>query len=200
MAISNRGHIWGSGGFWRFPRHERRRTTGDSLRGDDLEGASRLESRRQAHRLQLLRRAPMASALADDCDWWRPTAAHLRRFRRDRAAMVARRPAHRLHLERGWKHVPLDRRGAGWPPERVETRTRAYRSATGTIRLVVTDAATGREVSARVSVTGGDGRSYAPDDAWRHADDGFDRSERKFEYGYFHTDGELGRHGAGRCV
>jgi TolB protein len=73
--------------------------------------------------------------------------------------------------------------------ERIRIEKRVYRSATGTLRIVVTDAATGREVPARVSLTGADGRSYAPDDAWRHADDGFDRSERKFEYGYFHTMG-----------
>ena len=34
-----------------------------------------------------------------------------------------------------------------------------------------------------------DGRSFAPDDAWRHADEAFVRGERRFEYGYFHTDG-----------
>src|SRR6267378_471398 len=33
------------------------------------------------------------------------------------------------------------------------------------------------------------GRSYAPDDAWRHADEAFDRSERQFEYPYFHSTG-----------
>ena len=38
-------------------------------------------------------------------------------------------------------------------------------------------------------MTGPDGRSYAPDSAWRHADDGFDRRDRRFEYGYFHTGG-----------
>jgi TolB protein len=40
-----------------------------------------------------------------------------------------------------------------------------------------------------VSITGPDGRSFAPDDAWRHADDAFDRRQRKVEYGYFHTRG-----------
>ena len=43
---------------------------------------------------------------------------------------------------------------------------------------------------ARVSVRGADGRYFAPDDAWRHADEAFDRAEGKFEYGYFHTTGE----------
>ncbi|HXH27909.1 MAG TPA: CehA/McbA family metallohydrolase, partial [Candidatus Polarisedimenticolia bacterium] len=45
------------------------------------------------------------------------------------------------------------------------------------------------ESSARLSVTGPDGRGFAPDDAWRHADDSFDRSERRFETTYFHTTG-----------
>jgi hypothetical protein len=38
-------------------------------------------------------------------------------------------------------------------------------------------------------VTGQDGRSHAPAGAWQHADDAFDRAERGFEYGYFHTAG-----------
>ena len=42
---------------------------------------------------------------------------------------------------------------------------------------------------ARLSVTGADGRGWAPDDAWRHADDAFDRDERPFEFDYFHADG-----------
>jgi hypothetical protein len=54
--------------------------------------------------------------------------------------------------------------------------------------LVVADAG-GGPMPARVSVTGPDGRSFVPDGAWRHADDGFDRRERRFEYGYFHAAG-----------
>ena len=34
------------------------------------------------------------------------------------------------------------------------------------------------------------GRGYAPDDALWHADDGFDRAERPFEYQYFHAQGD----------
>src|SRR5207247_599436 len=58
----------------------------------------------------------------------------------------------------------------------------------GRLRRAVVDAA-GRPLPARVSVTRSDGRAYAPDDAWRHADEAFDRTERGFEYGYFHTSG-----------
>jgi hypothetical protein len=53
----------------------------------------------------------------------------------------------------------------------------------------VIDRRTSRTVPARVSVTGPDGRSFAPDDAWRHSDEAFDREERKFEFSYFHTPG-----------
>src|SRR4029079_10881392 len=69
--------------------------------------------------------------------------------------------------------------GAG---SEVRARHRVYRSPVGRLRLTVAS-------PARVSVTGPDGRSFAPDDAWRHADDGFDRRERRLEYGYFHTAG-----------
>jgi len=47
----------------------------------------------------------------------------------------------------------------------------------------------GRPLSARISVTTAEGRGYAPDDAWRHADEAFDRSQRQFEYPYFHSTG-----------
>lgn len=71
----------------------------------------------------------------------------------------------------------------------VHVTVRHYRDPMGTLRLNVVDAATGRSLPARVSVTSEDGLSLVPDSAWRHADDGFVRSERKFEYGYFHTSG-----------
>ena len=43
--------------------------------------------------------------------------------------------------------------------------------------------------AARISVTDANGRFYAPATAWIHADDGFDRSQRKFEAHYFHASG-----------
>src|SRR3989441_11509776 len=58
----------------------------------------------------------------------------------------------------------------------------------GKLRIVIVDR-DGHALAARVSVSGPDGRAYAPDDAWRHADEAFDRAERPFEYSYFHTAG-----------
>ena len=47
----------------------------------------------------------------------------------------------------------------------------------------------GNPVAARVSITGADGRSYAPEDAWLHADDSYDRKDGRSETKYFHTTG-----------
>jgi hypothetical protein len=56
--------------------------------------------------------------------------------------------------------------------------------------LRVTVRVGGNLAPARLSILGEDGRSFAPDDSWRAADDAFDRTERPMEYGYFHTHGE----------
>ena len=76
----------------------------------------------------------------------------------------------------------------GGRKEPVIARVRRYRDPVGTLRVSVVDRA-GRPLSARISVTTPEGRGYAPDDAWRHADEAFDRAERQFEYPYFHTAG-----------
>jgi hypothetical protein len=77
----------------------------------------------------------------------------------------------------------------GGARRRIRPLRRVYREPVGRLRITITDSVTGRAIPARVSVRLADGRSAAPDDAWRHSDDGFDRRERKFEVGYFHTEG-----------
>jgi TolB protein len=70
----------------------------------------------------------------------------------------------------------------------VVARERKYLKPMGRISLRVVDG-NGNQVAARVFVTGADGLAYAPDNAWLHADDSFDRSERPFEAHYFDTSG-----------
>src|SRR6267378_2921251 len=70
----------------------------------------------------------------------------------------------------------------------VVARERKYMKPIGRISLRVVDAR-GNHVAARVFVTGADGLAYAPDNAWMHADDSFDRAERPFEAHYFDTSG-----------
>jgi len=48
----------------------------------------------------------------------------------------------------------------------------------------------GHRAPARVSLTSEDGRFFAPNARWIHADDGFDRKEQSFEAHYFHTAGD----------
>jgi hypothetical protein len=72
----------------------------------------------------------------------------------------------------------------------MATTTRLYLQPQTTLRLALHDAA-GRPASAGVSVTDAAGVFYAPTNAWIHADDGFDRKERRFEAHYFHPRGEV---------
>jgi TolB protein len=189
IFISNRGHIWGSGGFWRMParvgaepRELRYEETTWKARPDWSRDGKRVVYSsyvgRQWHQLwlmtadggdplQLTYRAGDATAPR-----WSPDATHIA-FISNESGNTALRI--------------VDVPGGNIQP--VEARRRVYRDPVGRLRLSVIDAQTGRVTPARVSITGKDGRSFAPDDAWRHADDGFDRRERRFEYGYFHTAG-----------
>jgi len=60
----------------------------------------------------------------------------------------------------------------------------------GTVELTVLDSV-GKPTSARVFVRGADGRFYAPENAWTHADDSYVRAESptKDEPRYFHIQG-----------
>lgn len=77
----------------------------------------------------------------------------------------------------------------GGSARRLEVTNRRTVRPMGRLRLRVLDAA-GKPCSARASVDAGDGRAYAPEGAWVHADDGFIRSRRSFERHYFHMAGE----------
>jgi TolB protein len=66
---------------------------------------------------------------------------------------------------------------------KLEPRERRFRRPMGRLQLSL-------PAPARVSIEGPDGRSYAPEDAWIHADDAFVRSERSFEKHYFHQAGQ----------
>ncbi len=75
--------------------------------------------------------------------------------------------------------------------EAVKPEKLAYKRTMGKLRVVVTDAQTGRPVRARVHLNAADGRAYAPTESWFRADwlmfDHMDKSE----YHYFQTDGDF---------
>ena len=70
----------------------------------------------------------------------------------------------------------------------LRVNDKQYMKPMTTLKLGIVDQS-GQALSARVSVTASDGRSYAPEGAWVHADDGFDRSVADFETRYFHLHG-----------
>ena len=64
-----------------------------------------------------------------------------------------------------------------------------FLGAKGGVVISIADSQ-GAPASARISVTGSDGRSYAQDSTMVHADDNFDRTDRSEEVRYFHAHGE----------
>jgi TolB protein len=76
----------------------------------------------------------------------------------------------------------------GGAQTQILPKQRRYLHPTASLSITVLDPA-GRPTPARISVTGDDGRAYAPDNAWMHSDDSFVRSEQPFEPHYFHTTG-----------
>ena len=189
ILISNRGRIWGSGGFWRMPAR-----AGAELRPlhyEETTWKARPDWSRDG------KRVVYSSYLGGQ--WhqlWMMTADGGDPFQLTYAEGDATAPrwspdgtriAYISNAEGNTALEIIDVPGGS--RETLRPSRRIYQEPVGELRVTVIDKASGRMMPARVSITGPDGRSFAPDRAWRHADDGFDRRERRFEYGYFHTAG-----------
>jgi len=190
ILVSNRGHIHGTGGFWRMDarpgggaslRELRYEETAWKARPDWSPDGTRVVYSsylgRQWNQLWL-----MTSEGGDpfpltygDFDATAP------RWSRD-----GKRIAYVSNEGGNTSLWVIDVLGGRKQP--VVATERRYHEAVGELRVVTVDRA-GRTLPARISVTRADGHAYAPDDAWRHADEAFDRAERGFEYSYFHSDG-----------
>lgn len=188
LVVSNRGHIWGSGGIWRIEAREggalqeiRNEETTWRARPDWARDGKRVVYAsylgRQWHQLWLMTR--------DGGDPFQLTYGEFDATG-PRWSPDGQRIAY-ISNERGNTSLRVVTVPGGAITE-VRAARRAYLRPRGTLNLTITDAA-GVPIHGRVSVTGSDGRGYAPDDAWRHADDGFDRRERPYEPTYFHTRG-----------
>jgi TolB protein len=188
LFISNRGHIHGTGGFWRMkvqpgaePHEIHYEETTWKARPDfSPDGKRVVYSSYLGRSWQQLWVMPAAGGDAfplsyGDYDNINP------RWSQDgsKIAFISNRSG---NTSLWVQEIP------GGAERKVVPRERKYLKRMGKLRLKVVD--TGAvPVAARVFVTAQDGRAYAPDDAWMHADDSFDRNERPFEAHYFDTTG-----------
>jgi TolB protein len=188
MFISNRGHIYGTGGFWRMkaePGAEAREIHYEetswkarpefSPDGKRIVYASYLGS--QWHQLWVMPSAggdafPISYGDFDNTNpRWSPDGSKI--------AFISNR-AGNTSL---WIQDVI-----GGAQTQVTAKQKRYLKPMGTVSIKVLDSS-GHTTPARIFLTGADGRAYAPDDAWMHAADNFVRSERPFEAHYFHTSG-----------
>ncbi|HEV8599153.1 MAG TPA: CehA/McbA family metallohydrolase [Gemmatimonadales bacterium] len=188
ILVSNRGHVWGSGGLWRMdaragavPREIRNEETTWKARPDWSRDGKRvlyssyLGGQRNQLWLTTSEGGDSFQLTYCDCDHTAPRWAPDGR----RVAFISNETG---NTSLWILSVP------GGAPQRVVALTRRFLHPAGTLRLRLLEGAD-QPAAARISVTGSDGRGWAPDDAWRHADDGFDRRQRKLELSYFHARG-----------
>jgi Tol biopolymer transport system component len=188
LFISNRGHIHGTGGFWRMKaepgavaREIRYEETNWKARPDFSPDGKRIVYAsylgRQWHQLWVMPAEggdvfPLSYGEFDNINpRWSPDGKHI--------AFISNRGGNTsLWIE----DVP------GGAQVELAAKKRHYLKPMGRLSITVLDAA-GRPTPARVFVSDDNGLAYAPDDAWMHADDNFVRTERPFEAHYFHTTG-----------
>ena len=188
IFVSNRGHVYGTGGFWRMKaepgaaaREIHYEETTWKARPDFSPDGKRIVYAsylgQQWHQLWVMPSAggdpfPLSYGDFDNVSpRWSPDGA--------RIAFISNRNGNTSL----WTQEI-----SGGSQNQIIPRERRYLRAMGRLTIQVVDSV-GKFMPARVFVAGEDGRAYAPDSAWMRADDNFVRSERPFEVHYFHTAG-----------
>jgi TolB protein len=187
LFVSNRGHIHGTGGFWRInaepgsEAHEiHYEETNWKARPDFSPDGKRMVYAsylgQSWHQLWVMPAAggdafPISYGAYDNVNpRWSPDGSKI--------AFISNRNG---NVSLWIQTIP------GGEQSEVVARERKYLKPMGRISLRVMTAFGNQ--AARVFVTASNGLAYAPDDTWIYADDNFDRSERPFEAHYFDTSG-----------
>jgi TolB protein len=188
LFVSNRGHIYGTGGFWRMkaePGAEAREIhyeeTTWKARPDFSPDGKRIVYAsylgQQWHQLWVLPSQggdafPLSYGDFDNvAPRWSPDGK--------RIAFISNRGG---NTSLWTQEVP------GGAQLQIVPKEKRYLKPVGQLSIAVLDEA-GHPTAARIFVVAADGRAYAPDDVWMNADDNFVRSERPFEAHYFHSSG-----------
>jgi Tol biopolymer transport system component len=188
LFVSNRNHIYGTGGFWRMKaepgasaREIHYEETTWKARPDFSPDGKRLVYGsylgQQWHQLWLMPAEggdafPISYGEFDNINpRWSPDGKGI--------AFISNRGG---NTSVWTQEIP------GGRQTQIVATKRNYLRPTGTLTLRVLDE-NNQPSPARVFVAGEDQRAYAPDDAWMHGDDSFVRSERPFEAHYFHSAG-----------
>jgi TolB protein len=187
IFISNRGHIYGSGGIWRANIDS---MPGREIHDEETNWKARPDWSRDG-------RIVYSSYLGRQWNQlWLMPADGANPFQLTYGDFDATAPrwspdGHRIAFianETGTTSLRIvDVPGGGTVS--VIAGHRHYKGPTGVLRIGVRDAS-GHPMPGRVSVTASNGRAYAPDDVWRYADDAFDRHHRRLEIGYFDSPNE----------
>jgi Tol biopolymer transport system component len=189
IVVSNRGRIWGTGGFWRMaaepgaPMRE--------LHYEETTWKARPDWARDGRRVVYSgyhgRQWNQLWTMPADGGDTLPLTYGEYDLTGPRWSPDGRRIAAISNEGGNTSLVVID--VPGGRRRRLTAKVRHHLRPTARLNLMVVDAAGGQALPARVSVNTLDGRAFAPDDAWRHVDEAFVRGEQAFEQAYFHTGG-----------